>query len=498
METGLFVTFLDEHEGPERELPPVGPLEQLVIRHKVLVCERTTVQQADDIGASIDRWLEAELELQRAMGSEPGGARRQYVRVTARDGVLVRFALFGDAAERDLVPELGPFAVVHVRRYSVEADGQVLATRKASEIAPWELASAAGAEHAGLSKGDIAFRTPTTAYHPQIGAPPARRPAADAADPAATPSRGTALTRATSPTAVPTPDPPPPVAETATPIEPPAPAAPPAPSPREPLSPPAPQAVPSPTTPEPPALTPQDLQLIERIEREREEETLRARMQEEERRRLGVTPETEDPALTWAMRYRSTVTEEAAAGQTARPERELDLRDVLWRLRFAVIGILLLGVGGYGFLLFTGRGTAPGAPGGANVRTIGIAQKVQSVGWEYVVNGTQRVQQAGSSTAAGVYYVVRVGVTNRRTEGLSLSPSDFGLVGPDGTQYAALGLASGAYQGPDNTGSPYFWPQSFPLEKTVTMGIIFDIPPSVGRGLELTLPDLPNVRVKLD
>ena len=510
MNTGIFITFRDEHDGAQRELPPVGPLDHLVLRHRTLVCERTSVQQADDLGVPIDRWLEAELELQRAMGSEPGGARRAHMRITARDGVLVRFAVFGDPAERDPVPELGPYAVVHVGKHAIEADGQVLATRKASDIAPWELASAAGTDHAGLSKADVAFRTPTTAYHPAIAAAPTSP--APVVEEHARPRTSLLTGAAPAPDTPPAPvEPAPPtvieIAPAPPPIEiapaprvaeapPPVIAAPPVvevPQPRERYTPP-----PAPQAEQPPALTEDDRELIRRIERDRQEETLRARVQEEERRRLGVTSSPDDPATTWAMRYRAApeATDDAAAPAT--PQYEFELRDLLWRLRIPIVGVLLLLAGFYGFVLLRGGGTVAIGPGATTVRTVGIAEHVQSDNWEYVVNGTQRVQQAGSATPSGVYYVVRIGVTNRRAEGLSLSPTEFSLVAPDGTRYAAVGLASGAYQGPGNTGSPYFWPQSFPVGKNVTMGIIFDVPPSLDRGLQLTLPDLPNVRVKLD
>ena len=168
MEPGLYVTFLDRNEPPERELPPVGPLDAVVLRQKTLVAERRSVQQAEELGVSIDRWLEAELELLRATGEEPGGTKRSDLRVTARDGVFLRFAVFGDARERDTVPELGPFAVVHVGPRGVEADGQLLAIRAASDLAAWELGTAAGDDFAGLHKSDIAFRTTGTAYHLSI------------------------------------------------------------------------------------------------------------------------------------------------------------------------------------------------------------------------------------------------------------------------------------------------------------------------------------------
>ena len=135
MEPGLYVTFFAKDEPASKELPPVGPLDNVVLRQHGLFAERRSVQQAQELGVAIDRWLEAELEFQRATGEEPGGAKRHERRFSSSDGVYVRFAVFGDAREHDLVPELGTFAVVVVRSGSIEADGVTLAKRTSSEIA---------------------------------------------------------------------------------------------------------------------------------------------------------------------------------------------------------------------------------------------------------------------------------------------------------------------------------------------------------------------------
>src|SRR5512141_827334 len=97
MEAGLHLTFFEPGESVDRELPPVGPLDHLVVGARRLVAERSAVHQMQDIDVAIDRWLEAELELQRALGEEPGGTKRSELRVTARDGGYLRFAVLGDA-----------------------------------------------------------------------------------------------------------------------------------------------------------------------------------------------------------------------------------------------------------------------------------------------------------------------------------------------------------------------------------------------------------------
>lgn len=487
METGLFVMFFQPGEAFERELPPVGPLVHVVARPRQLVAERSAVHQAPEANVAIERWLEAELELQRALGEEPGGTKRSEMRVTARDGVFVRFAVFGDARERDLVPELGPFAVVVVGRRSVEADGQVLATRGASDLAPWDLTSMAGRDLAGIHKPDVAFRAQGGAFHPAI-APIAARVAVGAEPP---PPR-IVITPEPAPVAAP---PPAPVPAAVVPSEPlPPPIA--APQPPPPV---APTVVASAPTEEPPALTPADLALIERMDREREEEQLRARMQEEERRRLGVG-EAEDPATTWAMRYREQAASAEAASRAAAAESGggLELGALLWRLRFAMLGLLVIAIGAYGFLSLRSGAAVSLGGGGQSFESVGIAQKVSSARWDYVVNGVQRVQTAGTSRADGTFYVVRIGVTNRGTEGAQLSPAEFTLIDANGTEYRAESVSSDAYYGPNNTSSQYVWPQSFAVGKTASIVVIFDVSTSLGRGNKLAVDDLPRTRFALD
>ena len=484
MESGLFVTFFEPGEAFDRELPPVGPLDHVVARPRQLVADRAAAHQAEDVNVAIDRWLEAELELQRALGEEPGGTKRSELRVTSHGGVYLRFAVFGDARERDLVPELGPFAVVVVGRRTVEADGHVLATRGPSDLAPWELSMSAGNDAAGRHKPDLAFRATSGAYHQDI-APAAPRGAV------AEPPRPVRPVEPPAP--VPAPDPAPAPAVSVmpdpeplfrpTPVD-------------EPLAPSV--AIPATPADEPPELTETDLALIQRMEREREDEAPRARLQEEERRRLGVD-ENED-ATTWAMRYRPQPGPETAVEPSALAEPAgLEMRDVLWRMRFALVGVLVIALAAYGFFFLRSGGSLSAAGGGqGSTQTIGIAQKVSGARWDYVVNGVQRVPTSGTSRARGVYYVVRIGVTNRASDGAQISPSEFTLIDANGTEYNASGVSSGAYYGSDNTSSQYVWPQSFATGKTTSIAVVFDVDPSLPRGNKLTISELPRVRVTLD
>lgn len=185
MEPGLYLTFFAEGEAFDRELPPVGPLEHVVVGDGRLMADRKDGQGTDPFGVG-GRWTEAERELRRATGQEPGGLTRPNLRISAPEGVYLRFVSFGESAEHDPVPELGPYAVVVVDRNGVEADGDPLATRSRSGQSLWELTGVGGSAFVGVVRPDIAFRTRSTAYHADIkpfrpGGPPvvtAARPVA--------------------------------------------------------------------------------------------------------------------------------------------------------------------------------------------------------------------------------------------------------------------------------------------------------------------------------
>jgi hypothetical protein len=181
VEPGLYLTFFTDGEPVDGELPPVGPLEHVVVRGQSLIADRK--DGPTDAFSSGGRWIEAEHELLRATGQEPGGTTRSELRIAGPEGVYLRFVSFGDAADENPVPELGPYAVVVVGRRGVEADGDPLATRTGTNQNLWELTGVGGSAFAGVIRPDIAFRTRSTTYHPGIkplrtGAtpPPSSRP----------------------------------------------------------------------------------------------------------------------------------------------------------------------------------------------------------------------------------------------------------------------------------------------------------------------------------
>lgn len=436
MERGLYVTFASKDEPPGRALPAVGPLDNVVLRRSVLLAERRTVHQAQELGVSIDRWLEAELEMQRATGAEPGGTRRTQLRFAARDGVYLRFTVFGQAHEPDAVPELGPFSAVVVEPRSLEADGVTIATRAAGDAAPWELTSGTG-DAVGARKPDLALRTANTAYHPSIGraASPRTLPEVHSTESASSPQQ---------------------------------------------------QAVPPPEF---------GRERIARLEEQRRDDSLRARFQDDVRKRVGADGPAIEAASDWTTRHRPRAAANVTLWAEAGSGREWGA--ALWRLRFAVVGVLLLGVAVYSVIVLRAA-TAPGARQTPQVPSVGIGQRLTGSAWDFVVNGVQRSAVAGTARANGTYYVVRVAATSRGAEGQQLAPGDFTLIDANGTEYRADGLLSGTYRGPANPGSPYLWPQSFPAGRAVTLSVVFDIDPSLPRGMLLRVTDPSNVRVRLD
>src|SRR2546423_3032004 len=174
-ETGVYLQFYDEGESVEKELPPLGPFELLIIRHNRIIGDREQVEH-DMMGlGSVERWLEAELELRRALGDEPGGVRRTHMRIRApRGDIIVRFYDYaGD--EPPKVPELGPFYSLTIGKREVRADDKLLAIR-ATDMSPWTITDAVRPGVAGINKADFSgfslrVRDPRRAPVPPPSAP---------------------------------------------------------------------------------------------------------------------------------------------------------------------------------------------------------------------------------------------------------------------------------------------------------------------------------------
>ncbi len=189
-ETGVYLQFYDDGEHLDKELPPLGPFELLIIRHNRIIGDRELVEH-DMMGVgSVERWLEAELELRRALGDEPGGVRRSHMRIRApRGDIIVRFYDYG-GDEPPKGPELGPFYALTIGKREVRADDKLLAIRS-TDMSPWTLTDQVRPGIAGINKADfsvfsLSARDPMAKSRAAAAAPPpAPAPAPQMAPPTA-------------------------------------------------------------------------------------------------------------------------------------------------------------------------------------------------------------------------------------------------------------------------------------------------------------------------
>lgn len=431
MEPGLYLTFFTAGESFESELPPVGPLEHLVIRERSLVADRRSVDQGNAFGGG-GRWIEAELELQRAMGNEPGGARRPNLRVNAANGVYLKFASFGDPGEP--VPELGPYAVVIVSPDSVEADGDLLATRTPHRL--WELTSQGGSALTGVIRSDVAFRTKSTMYHPGIQSTRPKRDVFDATK--LRPPRASRREAAAEELARPQAE----EGSRAT------------------------HAVDDSVGSVPSAPAKIDVQRGRLQPEAAAEVPLRARLG------AGISAAQGSPSLISSS-------------------SRLDQGGIVSRLRLLTVGMLILAVaavGAYGLRLeFSGT----------SVNVVGIGKTVNGPRWAYAVIKVSRASEAGAVRAHGTYLIVWVEMTNHGSDSARLRPTDFALVGPSGAQSSPLYETDPVYRSDSNSASPYTWTSSFPAGRPISSPLIFDVDPGL-RGLELVVLEVPTVRIRLD
>jgi hypothetical protein len=472
---GVYITFFDPGESAGRALPPFGPLLDVVVRPKRLIAERKNHDIPDDPALSIARWLEAQLEYQRATGEEVGGRKRSRMRVTAADGLFLRFVTFGAPAQSTPLRELGPYAVVLVGENEVEGDGVVVAVRKPGDLTSWELTPKAGTDIAGARQADIGFRSRSTSHHPGLDvrtqAPPqVQRPAALATKKSV------------------------PVSDLAPPLE----------------------------ELERARLARERLDRVrlehERIERERLDGIARAKIEQEQieadrvarqlRERARLEQERADelarkrreeaeqqPRAPGATMSSTPLTSRVAGRPTAlrstAGEIEYAPEPLLWRLRFFLGGLLLLSVVLYAVTLVRGGFSLP-SPGGATIRTVGVGETVTGGHWDVVLNNVARTTSSGTATAQGVFVIVRVALTNKGAEGSEPSPGGFTIVDSNGKQYTAQSTGSEAY----TSQTAFTWPASYPPGRPVTTPLVFDVDPAA-KGLQLVIFDAPQARIRL-
>jgi hypothetical protein len=436
---GLYLTFFTEGEPPADELPAVGPFDFLVVRPGALVADRRSVSQTGDVGGA--GWMEAERELQRALGYERGGARRPDLRIAAPEGVYLRFASFEGGEADQPVQELGPYAVIVVTRSVVAGDGEEIAARSSISDRAWVLRGG-GPELVGIIRPDIAFRTRSTNYHPQIhqahlGAQPGPASAATAAQAAPT---------------------------VATPVVPPA-----APVFR-------PSAAPVIATRAPPPTPAPSLREAVPALREAVDDRTPVDEVSPLHARLGGAPRT-DPGAT----------------QAAPSAQELSRRNARWWAGVVLIGALVLGVGAFGAFALRGALT----PGPTGISVVSIGKAVKGTQFDYTVASVSRTPTVGAARAQGTYLIVFVTLTHRGSDAATLSPTAFRLIDGGGAQYSALSDSDPIYRSGGNPGSPVVWMSSYPAGQAVITPVIFDVDATL-RGVQLMILEVPTVRVRLD
>jgi hypothetical protein len=504
---GVHISFFDAGEAVDRNLPAVGPLHGVLLRGDRLVVEHADVAVPDQPGVPVARWLEGVVELQRATGDTASGKRRSSMRVSAPDGLYLRFGVVGEPAAS--LRELGPFGRVFIGARTIEASGNVLASRPSPKTGMWTLTANADPDAVGAQRPDVGFRSTSQPYHPWMTvAEEGPSETAPALSPDATP-----IPTAERPDDEPTP------------------------------------SAPSTPTPGQRMLNDSGVDLLQRRARRQQEDE--ARVDRHERQVNAARAEAsarvaasarEAAAAGEAARQQAAALEAAARDEAAReaaaskatskrgpkrtrqaasprqptPARENattgriaralsstttreaetdggnDWLELVWRLRFALVALFIAGVGLYGFTALQPRSST--AQPQEHIFTLG--QKISGARWDYVVNGIQREPVAGTTRPRGIYLAVRLTLTNKGGDSAQASPSDFALVDAAGTRYGAESLQSGAYASPDNR-SPFEWPTSYPPGRPVVTRVLFDIDPSL-RGMQLVINELPGTKVRIE
>jgi hypothetical protein len=177
-ERGVYLTFCDEG-ARSRDLPAVGPYDEVIIRGARVVGERDRLDRIIAAHASNGRWLEADGQSLPSYGVDAADATRGNIRVAGGDDdVTLRF--FDDDAGSPEAATQGPFVTVVVGPHEIRADDGVLAVR-VSPMSPWLLTDRAGTAVQGLAKTAIAVTAsaataPRTRPEPALATPPAPEP----------------------------------------------------------------------------------------------------------------------------------------------------------------------------------------------------------------------------------------------------------------------------------------------------------------------------------
>lgn len=461
---GVHISFFDAGEAVARELPAIGPLHGVLLRGDRLVIEHADVAVPDEPGVAVTRWLEGVVEMQRATGETPGGRRRASMRVSAPDGLYLRFGAVGEPAAS--LRELGPFDRVFIGARTIEALGEVLASRPSRDGGVWTLTADADPDAVGAQRPDVGFRSTRTPYHTWMTVP---RMHPTQVAPAPSPPTAAAVAQPSGT---------------------------------------APSEPPPTTAPSQRALKDSDFDLLQRRDRRQKEGEAReagnaragveareaARGREAALRQATAdedTDSTREGVAPLLARMGGSLRTEPGAMSTETSIEELSRVSARRWARFVVVAVMVIVLGAFGALFV--RDALSGTSG----TVVGIGKLVKGAHWDYTVATVTRGPQVSASRAQGMYLIVWVTATNRQASGAALFPSGFRLVDGSGTQYSALADSDPVYQSPGNPGSPLTWMTSYPAGQAVSTPVVFDIDPTL-RGVQLMILEAPTVRVRLD
>lgn len=129
----IFLTFFDSALGESSRLPTVGPVDHVVVRHKMLLAPPLFADRMPIFGP----WGWNDPEMRGAKGGEHAmldrwgdrfaGAQRPDVLIESRQrDLLFRFYHFKGGREQRGLPVLGPFSVVELTGLDVRGDGALI------------------------------------------------------------------------------------------------------------------------------------------------------------------------------------------------------------------------------------------------------------------------------------------------------------------------------------------------------------------------------------
>lgn len=467
-ETGVYLQFFDEGESVDKELPPLGPFELLIIRHNRIIGDREQVEHdAMGLGA-VERWLEAELELRRALGDEPGGVRRSHMRIRApRGDIIVRFYDYG-GDEAPKVPELGPFYALTIGKREVRADEKLIAIRT-TDLAPWTLTDVGRPGLAGLTKADFSVFSLSVRE---------ARPAAPAPVPPT-------MREVAGPALAPTPTIEPQWA--------------------------APQGefverrkvqrevyVARPEVQRGQSLTPADVETVDKLKQQQlGEQLMIERLRREQRASPEAALQPQPGAGELSMRFQPPVRERevarAAAAEAALDEDEpftTRFLRFLWSARLVLVTLLLVAAlaSAYGYLQPKVGASTAAQP----LSFAAVGDKVQSGDWTYMVTSVERSLKLGPVPAStGGYLVAHITVWKKNADAPPLSTGDFLLVDATGARSLAFAPSSDIYTG--NLGM--IWATRYATNQPVQNHLVFDVNPSATNLVLFIKPA--NVEVRL-